>query len=462
MGTLGLRGHSQAVFAPVGGRESVTGGSERGGSHSSNIGCIEPGKGEAKRSLQVECTGQAAAGRGRRLEASMDPEVRSAVAGKRIVLFEKMLEASEFPDKGVSQELRFGANLVGEVPTTGVLPGKFVPATMTQDALEVQARLLKERGGFVIDSSGDKTTDEQVWLQTMEEVSHGWLQGPMEFEQVPLEAPITRRFGLSQKDKLRLIDDFSESNINSAVSVFESPVLHTVDTAAAMICSWMTAAAVSNTDSSLVARTFDLKSAYQQIALCESGKKFAHIAVYCPHLQRAQFFKSLVLPFGAVRSVHSFLRVARAIWWIGTKLFKLMWTSFYDDYILLSPPSLSRSAEASAQALLRLLGWVFAEDGRKAAPFDTNCKALGVCFVFDDSGAGRCEIKNTPERIQELCKDLMLLVERGKVSGHEDFMAEWFLQTLKSLAVRERGVCEFCLAAPRGFRQCSPVTTSCF
>ena len=353
------------------------------------------------------------------LKASMDPEVRSAVAGKRIVLFEKMLEASEFPDKGVSQELRLGANLVGEVPTTGVLPGKFVPATMTQDALEVQARLLKERGGFVMDSSGDKNTDEQVWLQTMEEVGNGWLQGPMEFEQVPLEAPITRRFGLSQKDKLRLIDDFSESNINSAVSVFESPVLHTVDTAAAMICSWMTAAAVSNTDSSLVARTFDLKSAYRQIALCEAGKKFAHIAVYCPHLQRAQFFKSLVLPFGAVRSVHSFLRLARAIWWIGTKLFKLMWTSFYDDYILLSPPSLSRSAEASAQALLRLLGWVFAEDGRKAAPFDTNCKALGVCFVFDDSGAGRCEIKNTPERVQELCKDLMLLVERGKVSGHE-------------------------------------------
>ena len=79
------------------------------------------------------------------LKASMDPEVRSAVAGKRIVLFEKMLEASEFPDKGVSQELRLGANLVGEVPTTGVLPGKFVPATMTQDALEVSGEACSKR-----------------------------------------------------------------------------------------------------------------------------------------------------------------------------------------------------------------------------------------------------------------------------------------------------------------------------
>ena len=137
--------------------------------------------------------------------------------------------------------------------------------------------VLKERGSFVIDSSGDVSIDEQVWVQTIDEVKNGWLQGPMEFEDVPLEAPITRRFGLSQKDKLRLIDDYSESGVNSAVFAFKSPVLHTVDTAAAMICSWMTSAASAKADSSLVARTFDLKSAYRQIGLCEAGKKFAHI-----------------------------------------------------------------------------------------------------------------------------------------------------------------------------------------
>lgn len=144
------------------------------------------------------------------LKSTMDPEVRNAVAGKRILLFERMLEAAEFPDKEVSNELRFGANLVGDVPVTGMLPGKFVPATMTQKSLEVQSQLLKEKGAFEVDSSGDPAVDEQIWSQTMDEVNCGWLQGPMEFSAVPAESPVTRRFGLLQKDKLRLIDDFSD------------------------------------------------------------------------------------------------------------------------------------------------------------------------------------------------------------------------------------------------------------
>jgi hypothetical protein len=50
--------------------------------------------------------------------------------------------------------------------------------------------------------------------------------------------------------------------------------------------------------------------------------------------------RSCVLPFGAVRSVHSFLRLSRAIWWLGTVGCKLMWTSFYDDFISYSRPVL--------------------------------------------------------------------------------------------------------------------------
>ena len=353
------------------------------------------------------------------LKSDMDPEVREAVADKRILLFERMLEESEFPDKNASQELKCGADLVGDVPLTGVLPGKFVPATMTKEALEVQSKLLKEKGEFIMKSSGDPDIDVQVWEQTMQEVQDKWLMGPFEFPEVPLEAPITRRFGLVQKDKVRLIDDYSDSGVNGTVSAFESPVLHTVDTASAMICTWLTTAAMQQKDTSLVARTFDLKSAYRQIGLSAAGKKCAYIAVFCPRLQRAQFFRSMVLPFGAVRSVHSFLRIARAIWWVGAKLFKLAWTSFYDDYILLSPPASAHSAQCAAQALLRLLGWVFAEDGRKALPFDTSCKALGVLFTFDDSGSGKCEVRNTPERIRELCESLRSLIEKGKVSGPE-------------------------------------------
>ena len=77
----------------------------------------------------------------------------------------------------------------------------------------------------------------------------------------------------------------------------------------------------------------------------------------------------LVLPFGAIKSVHAFLRLARAIWWLGVVACNLLWSSFFDDYIVLSPPSLVRSSELTAAALFRLLGWAFAEEGRKCVPF---------------------------------------------------------------------------------------------
>ena len=65
-----------------------------------------------------------------------------------------------------------------------------------------------------------------------------------------------------------------------------------------------------------------------------------------------------------------------------------MWTSFYDDYIVFSPPELARSSEMTASALFELLGWDFAKEGRKCVPFGTSCEALGVVFNLENtSGA---------------------------------------------------------------------------
>ena len=47
--------------------------------------------------------------------------------------------------------------------------------------------------------------------------------------------PLYRRFGLKQKHKVRLIDDFSQSSVNQSVTVSETPVLHTIDVACALM-----------------------------------------------------------------------------------------------------------------------------------------------------------------------------------------------------------------------------------
>ena len=59
---------------------------------------------------------------------------------------------------------------------------------------------------------------------------------------------------------------------------------------------------------------------------------------------------------------------------------KLMWTSFYDDFISYSRPLFATNTEGTITTLFKLLGWAFAEAGDKCIPFAHVCEALGVAF----------------------------------------------------------------------------------
>ena len=206
-----------------------------------------------------------------------------------------------------------------------------------------------------------------------------------------MTSPISRRFGLRQKKgKVRLIDDFSESGVNKCVTSVESPVLHTIDIACAALTFWFGESYKHGADPTVSVRTYDLASAYRQVALSRSGREFACIRVFDPETKRMRIFRCLVLPFGAIRSVHSFLGLARAIWWIGVHGCRLLWTSFYDDYIAYSRPSLASNMDNTIVFLFRLLGWIFAESGDKCMPFGKNMRCLGCDTRFDKFCEGPC------------------------------------------------------------------------
>eukprot|EP00435_Cladocopium_sp_Y103_P065000 s975_g26.t1 len=353
------------------------------------------------------------------LRSSMDPLVEKAARGKRILLFEEMLQHYNYPDIAVVDELRSGSSLVGEVPATDMLPFKFTPPVLTTGTLKLQsslrrAKILSEPG-----SSGDKEIDCEVWKQTLEECERGWLVGPLDPAEVPSDAPISKRFGLRQKHKIRLIDDFSESSVNQTVTVSETPVLHTVDVACALVAQFFCLALHAGVSSALVVRTFDLSSAYRQIALNAEGRGVAFIRVFNPEKNCWELFQALVLPFGAVRSVHSFLRVARAVWWLGTVGCLLTWSSFFDDYIVFSSPPLAKSTELAVSALFKLLGWLFAEDGRKCVPFSESCEALGVVFDLSSSSQGVCRVSNTAPRISELEMEIERILDKKWITQNE-------------------------------------------
>lgn len=111
-----------------------------------------------------------------------------------------------------------------------------------QKICSFKTQLVREQVLLDCRSSRDGDLGKTVWAKTCGEVERGWLIGPYNFSEVPISAPLSRRFGLKQKhDKIRLIDDFSESRVNSAVSVCEPLVLHTVDVAGSLLVFWFQA-----------------------------------------------------------------------------------------------------------------------------------------------------------------------------------------------------------------------------
>ena len=74
-----------------------------------------------------------------------------------------------------------------------------------------------------------------VYSKTMEEVDCGWAIGPILMEELPSDAVVSRRFGLRQPGKIRLIDDLSASGVNQTVQTAESPKPHSADFIAAML-----------------------------------------------------------------------------------------------------------------------------------------------------------------------------------------------------------------------------------
>ena len=183
------------------------------------------------------------------------------------MVFEELLKELAYPDLGVVDELRYGADLVGEVPLTNMLPYRFAPALMTEADLGLVAE--SKRPQFEGDgvSSGDPEIDLTVWRQTLDECSAGWLKGPIELESIPKCARISRRFGIRQGPKIRLIDNFASSQVNDCVTVQEAPVLHTIDIGAVVAAAYFQEAKRGGMDSALKIRTFDLTSAYRQIAV---------------------------------------------------------------------------------------------------------------------------------------------------------------------------------------------------
>ena len=89
----------------------------------------------------------------------------------------------------------------------------------------------------------------------------------------------------------------------------------------------------------------------------------------------------------------AFLRVAHGIWKVGSRLLRLMWTSYFDDFLSVTAIETSRHTDLIISSLFSILGWKLSAD--KLIDYHTMCKVLGVEFDLRMSGQGLAAVANT-------------------------------------------------------------------
>lgn len=201
--------------------------------------------------------------------------------------------------------------------------------------------------------------------------------------------------------------------MNPSVSQTETATVHTVDHVASMIACLLRSSERKARKLELVAKTWDLADAYKQIPLSDRAFDLdAYLAVYCPTgptTNKAEIFQQRVLPFGSVASVTAFLRVAHGVWKLGSRLLKLIWTSYFDDFFSVAEEPTARHTDLVIMSMFNLLGWKLSSG--KLIDYHTMCKVLGVEFDFKLAGEGLVAVRNTEDRTKELCDKLDLILD---------------------------------------------------
>ena len=344
--------------------------------------------------------------------AALPDHARVILQGKRILLWKTLLERYNYDDMEVVDELLKGVDLVGSVGRVPSMTSAFKPATKSVGELKESAKASRDATLASMRSGGDGEIDAEVYRKTLDEKADGWICGPIKQEDLPEHAIVNRRFGIRQGDKVRLIDDFSASGVNGCVQAGAAPYLHTLDFVAALLREIN----IGDRSNRWLGKTFDLASAYRQMIVSETSAWAAYIAVYNPDTDRAEIYQMKALPFGATKSVYSFLRVAHSLWYLGAKGLGLIWSSYFDDFICLSRETCATIVSGCVQTFFDLLGWKVS-GGDKDLPFNSIFKALGVQISLDNWTKGVVLMQNTEKRIVELSGCIDKALKEGTLSS---------------------------------------------
>ena len=334
------------------------------------------------------------------LHRGLQSHLQPLLSGKRLLLWKEMLVDLSYPDVAIIDEVTSGFPLTGWSKKTGI----FQPNVRRPDyGLE---QLIKSSRGLneaVLKSLANESwtdVDQKVWEETLQEVDRGWIrEAPnLDFEFV------AKRFGLAQKSKVRMIDDFSICGVNGTVGLTEKLRVQSVDELASYLALIMNNEGFSST-LQVVGRTYDLKAAYKQFGVDKFHSDHCRVGVKCPG-GGVKKFSVNALPFGATGSVASFLRIAASVSYIATVGLEIILTNFFDDFTVVCDEREVRSVDFYLTGLFKMLGLDYAAEGDKAPPFSAEFGSLGILFNLSTFSSGSFSLEHTEKRKKELLESI--------------------------------------------------------
>lgn len=363
------------------------------------------------------------------LHEKAHPDVQNVIKGKNLLLLRKMMHDAGIKDDRLIFHMAAGFPVSGLYPDTGLFPSQERSASIDRDELWRTARYAQKKVVEITRASGDREIDDYVWNATIQERDRQWCSGPFSASEIServgkLWIP-SRRFGLRQPGKIRLIDDLSEFQVNATLGLQEKLELGGLDEILAVAramqeCVSSQSANISTfsgqdvrmkvhedwKDAKVLGRTLDLSHAYKQLAARPSDSSLCVLSVFCPNENRANFFIAHALTFGSTASVMSFNWAAVILRKIMTRLFAVVTTSYFDDYPTLEFDCMEGQAQSVMERALHLLGWTFASEEKKRKPFAETFKALGARIDLSDIRNMTVRIGNTQERKDALTSEL--------------------------------------------------------
>ncbi|CAK9102393.1 Uncharacterized protein SCF082_LOCUS47864 [Durusdinium trenchii] len=353
------------------------------------------------------------------LHASLDPRIAKVVEGKSLLLWKELLEETSFDDPNLFDEFCKGFKVTGKATHCDEFPHGFQPPLRSVEDLKQNSVWLKKRSIGKCKSSGNLEMDRTVWSKTLKERDCGWICGPFTEQEVDAQLGhsqwlATRRFGLQQPNKVRLIDNCLSSGVNSAFSGTNKLTLLGVDALASLVLCVMNCVSSSTRFNlvlsggngvavepsplwggklELLGRTVDLESAYKQVA-ASPDDDWAKVIGLAP-LQVCT--ASTVSASQSGTSLVSFSTSGA----LTTTMTIRVWTQ--------------HSGSQSFEGLLKALGWKFDSEGPKATRYNKVFDVLGIRVDLSCSQTGVVTLENKPTRAERLLEQVATTLTEGRV-----------------------------------------------